>query len=202
MAEISEERSGDLLARWRQGDQYAAAELFRRYARRLIALARSRLSTKLAARVDAEDIVQSAYRSFFAGARAGQYDLRRGGDLWRLLVTITLHKLYLQVERNSAAKRGVDRERALPDEDQVDGIPAQLLAREPSPIEAAALADELAQFMQQLEPVERRLLELRLQGYDAEEMAADTHLSLRTVYRCLERFKTQLEQLRCQQSGS
>ena len=35
--------------------------------------------------------MQSAYRSFFVGVREGRYALERGGDLWRLLVALTLH---------------------------------------------------------------------------------------------------------------
>ena len=42
----------NLVERWRQGDQQAAAELFQRYASRLIALAHSRLPTNLSHRVD------------------------------------------------------------------------------------------------------------------------------------------------------
>src|SRR6516165_5313580 len=76
-----------------------ADELFRRYAGRLIALARSRLPRKLGQHVDPEDVVHSAYRSFFSAARDGRYDARQGNDLWQLLVTFTLHKLYRQVER-------------------------------------------------------------------------------------------------------
>src|SRR5947209_1095765 len=89
---VMESPSADLMARWRDGDQQAAGELFRRYADRLRALARTRLSARLARHVDPEDVVQSAYRSFFSGARSDRYALRRSGDLWRLLVSITLHK--------------------------------------------------------------------------------------------------------------
>src|SRR5262245_34099594 len=110
-----------LLDRWRAGDQQAAAELFRRYADRLIALARSRLSRKLAQRVDPEDVVQSAYRSFFADTRAGRYALERGGDLWQLLVAITLHKLQLQVKKNNRQKRAVEREQNFGTEDSLLG---------------------------------------------------------------------------------
>src|SRR5437879_3375640 len=102
--------SAELMARWRQGDQEAAEELFRRYAERLLALARSRLSARLARHVDPEDVVQSAFRSFFTGARADRFALRRSGDLWRLLVAITLHKLQHQVERHTAGKRTAVRE--------------------------------------------------------------------------------------------
>ena len=65
--------SSNLVARWRAGDQQAATELFSRYANRLIALARKRLSDKLAGHIDPEDVVQSVYRSFFADAREGRY---------------------------------------------------------------------------------------------------------------------------------
>ena len=87
MQPMDQGHSVNLVHRWRGGDQKAAEELFRRYANRLIGLARSRLSRKLARRVDPEDVVQSVYRSFFHDVRDGRYDLQRGGDLWRLLVT-------------------------------------------------------------------------------------------------------------------
>jgi RNA polymerase sigma-70 factor (ECF subfamily) len=186
----------DLLTRWQAGDERAAEELFRRYADRLIALARSRLSTKLAGRVDAEDVVQSAYRSFFADARAGGYSIERGGDLWRLLVSITLHKLQDQVDRHTAGKRSIDQEQAFGNDDSFPGIRPQLLSREPSPVEAATLADELEQVMRCLQPVERRMLELRLQGYNLEEIGAAMDCSERTAIRTLNRVKEHLKQVR------
>src|SRR5262245_31380615 len=95
MPPMTDTPSAELVARYhRGGDESAAEELFRRYCGRLTALARSRLSQALAARVDAEDVVQSAYRSFFRLARGGDVVLRASGDLWRLLVRITLRKVY------------------------------------------------------------------------------------------------------------
>ena len=67
--------SQQLLERVRSGDKDAAEELFERYVDRLIELARKRLSPRLARRLDPEDIVQSACRSFFRLARAGRYEL-------------------------------------------------------------------------------------------------------------------------------
>src|SRR4051795_8567078 len=96
-----------LLERWRAGDQRAATELYERYAGRLIALARSRLSGKLAARFDPEDVVQSVCRSFFARARDGRLVVGQTDDLWQLLVAITLHKLRRQVKHHQVGKRAV-----------------------------------------------------------------------------------------------
>src|SRR5277367_2991613 len=105
------EEPDNLLERVQKGDQAAAAELFRRYVCRLIALARSRLPSSLAQRVDPEDVVQSAYRSFFAANADGRYDSERGDDLWDLLATITLHKVHRQIEHFKAQKRDWEREK-------------------------------------------------------------------------------------------
>jgi RNA polymerase sigma-70 factor (ECF subfamily) len=188
--------SGDLLARWRAGDQQAAEELFRRYVKRLTALARGRLSAKLAGRVDPEDVVQSAYRSFFADARAGQYDLQRGGDLWRLLVSITLHKLHHEVERLQTQKRAVEREASYGTEDSLVLLQGNRASCEPSVEEAVALADELEQLMRGLDALKRRILELRLQGYGLAEIAAEVQCGERTVRRVIKEVKDRLEQLR------
>jgi len=187
------------MARWRTGDQRAADALFERYTERLMAVARSRLSERLAPRVDPEDVVQSAFRSFFVGARDGRYALEQSGDLWRLLVAITLHKLRHQVERHTAGKRAIDREYT-PVERWQDGrdgraaIDPRFLAAEPSPEEAAALADEVEHVMRRLDPLRRRMLELRLQGYLLDEIAVETDRSQRTVRRMLEQLKAYLEE--------
>lgn len=147
--------SAELLARCGAGDDAAAAEVFRRYADRLTALARARLSNRLSRRVDAEDVALSAWRSFFAGAAAGRFSHDRGGDLWRLLASIALHKLCRQVRRHAAGRRDVSAERHFAD---LDG----LAGREPTPDEEAAVADELASILRPLDPFARRVLELRL----------------------------------------
>ncbi len=87
----------ELLAKYRTGSEEAAEQIFSRYLHRLTSLARLRLSEKIARRIDPEDVVLSAYRSFFVAARNGRFVLDRDGDLWRLLVSITLHKLHRQV---------------------------------------------------------------------------------------------------------
>jgi RNA polymerase sigma factor (sigma-70 family) len=191
---MAEERSSQLLLRWQAGDAGAADELFRRYAERLIAVARRRLSSKLARRLDAEDVVQSAYRSFFASARDGRYDPQRGGDLWRLLVGLTLHKLHRQVRRHRAAKRAFEREVPLDEAGGLHGIAADLLARTPSPLEGATLAEQVERAMSRLRPVERQMFELRLQGYNLEEIAVTCQRSLRTVSRVLNEIKDSLRQ--------
>ena len=169
--------SDQLLFRCGEGDEDASREIFDRYLARLTALARSRLAARLQRRTDPDDIVLSAYRSFFVGARDGRFILQRSGDLWRLLATITLHKLNRQIKRHSAESRDVRREIAAADDAN--------FAREPTSEEAVALADELESILKPLDPLLRRVLELRLQGQSLEEIAAITMRSERTVRRSL-----------------
>src|SRR5207245_1833454 len=103
-----DQQSQWLVARWKEGDEDAARELFYRYSERLIALVRSRLSDKLAPRLDPEDVVQSVYRSFFSNARDNRCILEQSGDLWRLLVTMAMHKLLDQAKRQQAGRRAVN----------------------------------------------------------------------------------------------
>jgi tRNA A-37 threonylcarbamoyl transferase component Bud32/DNA-directed RNA polymerase specialized sigma24 family protein len=181
--------SAELLARYHgHRDEAAAEELFRRYVGRLTARARSRLSRALAARVDPEDVVQSAYRSFFLLAGDEEVLLRESGDLWRLLVRITLRKVYRSARRHRADCRSVEREHPWPEEPE-----AAALSREPTPAEAAALVDELRGVLTPLGTIQRRIVEMRLQGHEIETIAAEVRRSARTVRRTLAGLGAELE---------
>src|SRR5436305_856841 len=74
-----------LMGRLRAGEDAAAREVFDRFARRLVALARRRLDRRLAHRADPEDVVQSAFKSFFVRHREGTFRLGDWDGLWSLL---------------------------------------------------------------------------------------------------------------------
>lgn len=178
----SQTSSINLLRLLQAGDEAAAAAIFERYAERLTRLARSRLAVRLAARVDAEDIVMSAYRSFFIAARHGRFELERGGDLWRLLVEVTLHKLYRSVQHHQAQRRDVQRESPL---HEIDATSIPVTDNDPTPDEAAMAAEELEAVLERLPERGRQALELRLQGCEHEEIAQRLACNERTVRRWL-----------------
>ena len=170
-----------LLERFRAGEDQAATELFERFAKRLASLVQSRLSKKLARRLDAEDVVLSAYRSFFVRARAGRFAIDEAGDLWRLLAQITLNKLYRSAEWNNAARRTPDRESG-----NMADLANQAIDAAASPELDVVVADQLEHLMSQLTEATCRVLELRLQGHDVDEIAAFVGRSPRTIRRQLE----------------
>jgi RNA polymerase sigma factor (sigma-70 family) len=182
--------SAELLVRWTGGDQAAAREIFERYVDRLTRLARARLSAKLAARLDPDDVVMSAYRSFFVGARDGRFTLKESGDLWRLLAEITMHKLYRAAAHHRARRRSVAKE--APQGTTADSRFNDLISRDPAPDQVAAVADELEATLAALPPLGRRVLELRLRGEGVEEIAREIRRSTKTVRRWLEKAKRSL----------
>src|SRR5690349_22394178 len=103
-----------LMDRLRSGEDAAAREVFARFAGRLVGLARRHLDARLAVKVDPEDVVQSAYKSFFVRQRAGGLEVGSWDGLWGVLTLITLRKCADRAEHFRAGKRDVSRE-AVPD---------------------------------------------------------------------------------------
>ena len=189
-----EDSFAELMQRLRKGDGEAARAIYQRFARRLIGLARSRLDARLLQKVDPEDVLQSALKSFFWRHADGQFDLAGWDSLWSLLTTITLRKCGHRVEHYHAACRDVRREAVPPDEDAASSW--QALAREPTPDEAALLADTVEQVLRGLDVDDRAIVERSLQGYTVPEISAALGVTERTVYRRLERVKARLQRLR------
>jgi RNA polymerase sigma factor (sigma-70 family) len=182
----------ELVAQWRAGDQKAAQKVFDRYAERLMILARKRISQRLASRVDAEDVVQSVFRTFFQRAKAGKFEFEDQDDLFKLLVRITVHKTLRQVEFHKAGKRDTGMETAQGD-DNTERL-QQFLSREPSPDSEVAFLDQLEHFLSQLKPQERRILEMRVQGYSNDEITKELGIIDRRIRRIIERVRGLAEQ--------
>jgi RNA polymerase sigma factor (sigma-70 family) len=185
----------DLMARLQAGDQDAAAQIFERFASRLIALARSRMGQRMRQKEDPEDVVQSVYQSFFVRQARGEFELRDWDSLWALLATITLRKCGHRIEHFQAARRDMRREIA-PDTREVLTMSWQGIAREPTPQEAAVLAELLEQTMRGLEGYQRQILELSLQGHSVAEISTRVGYTQRTVQRILQRVRSDLERQR------
>src|SRR5262245_48257844 len=180
-----------LMERLRAGDERAAAEVFSRFAHRLIGLARTEFQKVLRAKEDPEDIVQSVYRSFFWRQRVGQFEIDSWEDLWGLLTVMTLRKCGRRLTYFRAARRDAEREvRLSPATDSDAGWEA--VARDPTPSEAAVLAETLEQLMRSLDETARTILALHLQGCSLAEIGAQVGYSQRTVRRTLELVRKRL----------
>jgi RNA polymerase sigma-70 factor, ECF subfamily len=181
---------GSLLRRIQQGHSDASTALYLRYAERLMAVAAARTSRDMAQRVDPEDIVQSVFRTFFRRATLGQYAVPEGEELWKLLLVIALNKVRSTGRHHRAAKRELGRTAA--------GEAYDLATeQQPGKDEAALnfLQMVIADLMHDLPQAHRRMIELRIEGYEVNEIATEVQRSKRSVERELQEFRKRLQSL-------
>jgi RNA polymerase sigma-70 factor (ECF subfamily) len=182
-----------LLELLRAGDETLAHKIFNAYAGQLLSLARLRISQQMARRIDPEDVVQSAFRTFFRRVKEGNFTIEGLDDVSKILVSITVHKALRQVAFQRAAKRDPGRET---DASSGMGDSQEPPTLEPSPDATVAFLDHLEHFLSRLKPTDRSIVELRLQGYSNEEISQQFDLSDRHVRRVLQHVRSIAEQER------
>jgi len=175
------------------GDTDVAQPLWERYHRQLISLARQKLRTARRREADEEDVVQSAFHSFFQGIAHGRFpQLSDRDNLWRLLVVITARKAFDQLAREHSKRRGGGANRgesrifpgaAPADEAALE----QIVGSEPTPQFAAQVAEQYQRLLDFLGDETLRLVAIaKMEGCTNEEIAQRLDCSRRTVDRKLE----------------
>jgi RNA polymerase sigma-70 factor (ECF subfamily) len=167
---------------------------FERFSRRLIGLARKQLGGQLQYKVDPEDVVQSAYKSLLLRYGDGALAAEGWNGLWGLLTTITVRKCADRARFFQAERRDTRREAAVDAQDIAAWGGA--IDREPTPDEAVALAEVIEGLFAKLEPDERTMFEMSLQGFTTQEISEKTGRAERSVRRLRERIRKYLERER------
>jgi len=184
------------------GDLAAAQPLWERYFQRLVRLARQKLRAgrRGGADSDAEDAALSVFDSFCDDAARGRFpQLDDRDDLWRLLVTITTHKVTDHVRRHGRQKRGGGRilDEAALDGPGPGGRPAGLdaiVGSEPTPSFAAMVAEQYSRLLDSLgDETLRRIALLKMEGYTLDEIAAQLGCARRTVVNKLQLIRMRWE---------
>ncbi|WP_442483797.1 protein kinase domain-containing protein [Aeoliella sp. SH292] len=165
-----------------------ATEVVRRFGERLKRLIRGRISRKLRPRVDAEDVLQSAYRSFFLAADREQFKINTARESWYLLRTFAFHKLQKRIEWHTAAKRNYQRH------DDESRHLATHAAGQTTPSQHFAVQELFASATGELSQVEREAMEMLRKGYSRDHIAREMKKSPRTVRRLLARCEDLLRQ--------
>lgn len=188
-----------LMQQLASGDASAAEVLFHRFSGQLIQLAQQRMGWQFQRKLDPEDVVQSAFISFFRMHDEGDLAFENWDALWGLLSLITLRKCGHRIEHFRAACRDVGRENSgifqTPDSD-ASRADWEAVAQEPSPSQAVMLTEALNELLRPLDERDRRIVTLAMQGWPVPDISVEIGRSERTVQRVLERIKSELL-LRC-----
>lgn len=174
-----------------EGTPEVVSEFWNQYGDRLEKLAGKQLTPKLKRRVEADDVVQSACRTFFRRAEAGQFQLDESESLWRLLCAIVVNKARMKARFHLQGKRGINREE---DPGQVgDDRPLDLgVAATPRPDEVAELNDQFEFLLSCLDDEEKQIIQYKLEDLNNDEIASRMNCSERTVRRIFARIRSRL----------
>lgn len=155
-----------LLQRVKEGDQQALAELFSVHRDRLWRIINFRLDSRLAGRVDADDILQETYLA--AAQRINHYldDTSHSFFVWLRLIAqqtlIDVHRRHLGAQMRDASRdMSIHAHYA---QATSMSIASQLLGNLTSPSQAAMrdeAANQLEEAIQTMEPIDREVLALR-----------------------------------------
>src|SRR4051794_30097165 len=157
------------------GDAAAAQPLWERYHRRLVALARQKLQAARKRAADEEDVVQSAFHSFFQGVAKGRFpQLNDRDNLWRLLVVITARKALDQLAHEHSKRQGGGTLQGESWISNAEGDSAidQIVGAEPTPEFAAQVAEEYQRLLELLgDETLRRVAVWKMEGLTNDEIA-------------------------------
>jgi RNA polymerase sigma factor (sigma-70 family) len=162
------------------GSRSAVRPLLAAYFDRLVQLASKRLQNLPGLGGYDEDLALRSFHSVYQRLRdpARPLDLAGRDDLWRLLATRTISRAIDLIRRHRPAE--------VPGEQDV----VRLLSREPTPEEAAEVADECRRLLEALPQPELRQIALwKVEGYTNEEIAAQLDCVPRTIERKLSRIR-------------
>jgi RNA polymerase sigma factor (sigma-70 family) len=172
------------------GDPAAAQELWERYFRRLVGLARKKLQGSGRRVADEEDVALSVFASLCRGAKAGRFpQLLDRDSLWALLVVITVRKAAHLLRHERSLRQGggvtiVGEAQAEPGEEPPL---EQVLSREPTPEMEAQMAEECQRLLRCLGDQELEEIALaRVEGYTVGEIAERMDYAPRSIKRKLQ----------------
>ena len=184
MENLEDEHWDHLIKGLREGEQQACSEFWNKFGPILENVAQRQLSDRLQRRVGADDVVQSACRTFFRRVSSGQFDLPDADALWRLMCALTLTKARRAARDHTRQKRGISSEQYL-DASPTDSVGSQLQlpGDGETPLNAAMVSDQLNVLLESLNAQECQVLDLKLQNHTNDEIAAQMKCSERTVRR-------------------
>ena len=176
------------MARLGNGDHQAAAWFWEQYFSRLVGLSDRRLGTALRRMADEEDVAIQVFESFCRGIADGRFRPKRSHqEVWSLLAAMVRNRAVSQIRHQTCLKRGGGSTRGWGQaknglEEELD----QLSGSRRSPEACMIHEEERQRFLGRLkDDSQRRIVELREDGFSTPEIARHTGIPLRSVVRKL-----------------
>jgi RNA polymerase sigma-70 factor (ECF subfamily) len=163
-----------LLTRARTGDRDALERIAREYEKKVRVVARVHLGPALRPYLDSQDLLQSVHRSLMVGLREDKFDISSPDKLVALALTMVRRKIARQwrhLRRQDRLSAGSQ------DSSNMALLLTSLSTPQEGPAAAAEFRDAVEHLCQSLDAVEQRIVDLRLQGFAAPEIAEQLGLT-------------------------
>ncbi|MBM3999234.1 MAG: sigma-70 family RNA polymerase sigma factor [Planctomycetes bacterium] len=163
-----------LLSRARGGDPDAMRRIAEQYEAKVRVVARVHLGPALRPYLDSQDLLQSVHRSLMVGLREDRFDISSPDKLIALTLTMVRRKIARQwrhlrrQDRLSGASHGSS---------NLALLLTSLSSPRQDPAAEAQFRDTVEHLCDNLDDVEQRIVDLRLQGYAAPEIGERLGLS-------------------------
>lgn len=163
------EEFSELLQRAARGDSEAQHAICRQYERQVRIVARVLLGPQLRSHLDSTDLMQSVHHSLLMGIRYDRFDIASPSKLIALACTLARRKV---ARKWRLHRRQVRRGPPLGDSNYLSTTLSWIANPHTGPVEAAEFNDMLVRLCESMNVVERKMLEMRLDGYTNAEVAA------------------------------
>jgi RNA polymerase sigma-70 factor (ECF subfamily) len=164
----------ELLTLARSGDRNALTRIAQQYEAKLRIVARVQLGPALRPYLDSQDLVQSVHRSLMVGLRDDKYDISSPDKLLALTLTMLRRKIARHWRRLRRQQRINS---ATSDTSDVADLLTALSTPQTEPAAEAQFRDTVTHLCANMDEVERHIIDLRLQGYAAPEIATQIGLT-------------------------
>jgi RNA polymerase sigma factor (sigma-70 family) len=188
MPDLAEEFD-TLMMRVRLGDEVALEQLVQRYESEIRLTARVLLRPLLRPYLDSVDLVQSVHRRLMLGLRENKFDISSPEKLVGLAVTMVRHKIGEQWRHLQRQTRLDD---SGTDTAEQSALLTSLSSPQPGPAQTAQYNDLVRHLYAQVTDTERRVIELRLQGYSTVEVANELGITADVLRVRLHRLRQRL----------
>ena len=182
-----------LLSRARDGDQAALDELVREYESELTRVVKARLGNALRPYFDSVDLVQSVHKTVLLGIQDDKLKIQSPEHLVRLAAMIVRRKIARYWKRH---RRQLRLDSICINECDGASLASLVLAASGDSFDPGRdmeLNERLAAIMEQLKPIDRKLIELRLEGCSTAEAARHMEMDSDLLRARLGRVRRKLE---------
>lgn len=167
-AEDSDEEFSELLKRATNGDTEAQEAICRKYEGQVRIVARVLLGPQLRAHLDSTDLVQSVHHCLLMGIKNQRFDIGSPQKLIALACTLARRKV---ARKWRLHRRQVHHGPPTGESGYISSTLSSIANPHAGPAEVAQFNDQLFLLCERMNPFERKMLQMRLDGYTNGEVA-------------------------------